>query len=176
MIHAALSDATLEALVLSINRLISNVVIPAGSPIREVPDSNIKEVDWLRLRFTDGSELALWPKTITPSINGYSVGENVILAAELRAEALTAAVGEKSRTHQKIVESAALTASFKARQIRSVRVCRTVYSLDRSTLCVDGSVQVMLDDGFLEFSTDHPCVLPMALGIRHIAAARDNAF
>lgn len=63
MTHLALTGPALQALATCVNRIFAAVLIPDGSYVRALVEANLWEVSWLVLRFTDGSELELWPDT-----------------------------------------------------------------------------------------------------------------
>jgi len=178
MIHIAAGISTVESLMACVDRLVASIAIPEGSSIRSSIDSSISEVGWLRMQFTDGSELKLWPESFETPIAGrpYPL-ESFVAFAEFRNEALLVPSGDLYRTQQRFFEVPTLTGSFANQQIRSIRICSALDCLEEgTTLRVDSLIQMMIDKHIIEFITDDSQVLPMALGIRHIARSSENAF
>jgi len=175
MIHIALADSTIEAFAACGSRVIVNVAVPEGSSIRQVPHGAMSEVSGLRLRFTDGAELELWPESVATSMESSSFElESFILCAEFRSKVLLVSSG-RFRAQQKFVEVPALNTSLSHCQVRSVNVCSSVERADSVIFRVDSSIQMTLDASIIEFVTHHPNVMPMSLGIQFVAPARGDS-
>jgi len=144
-----ISAPSLEALGNCLGQLIDGVSVPSDAQMRESPHGFI-EVPWLRLRFSNGGQLDLWPEIVVAPETGQEI------------PVLNASAASTSRS---AVVSNELTQLVRDRQIREIQIASNLEGPD-DPLLIDTGISLLLDDEWFEFQTYHKGVGAMLIGMR----------